>query len=41
LDDDGLLDKLRRNCLEARKVYNWQNEEKKLLQYYQQIFEVE
>ncbi|MBO9682722.1 MAG: glycosyltransferase [Flavisolibacter sp.] len=38
LNDDELQDKLRANCLEARKVYNWQNEEKKLLQYYQQIF---
>lgn len=33
-----LLAELRRNCLQAREIYNWQSEEKKLLQYYNQIF---
>jgi glycosyltransferase involved in cell wall biosynthesis len=39
LKDDALQEKLRANCLEAREVYNWQNEEKRLVRYYQQIFE--
>jgi glycosyltransferase involved in cell wall biosynthesis len=38
LNDEALQAKLRVNCLEARKVYNWQNEEKKLVLYYQEIF---
>ena len=41
LNDKALQEKLRANCLEAREVYNWQNEEKKLVRYYHQIFEVE
>jgi glycosyltransferase involved in cell wall biosynthesis len=39
LNDEALQNKLKTNCLEARKVYNWQHEEKKLVHYYQQIFE--
>jgi glycosyltransferase involved in cell wall biosynthesis len=36
--DEVLLEKLRKNCLAARRVYNWENEEKKLIKYYNQIF---
>jgi glycosyltransferase involved in cell wall biosynthesis len=38
MNDDQLLNDLEKNALKAREVYNWQNEEKKLIQYYQQIF---
>jgi glycosyltransferase involved in cell wall biosynthesis len=34
MQDDALLEKLRRNCLKAKKELNWQEEEKKLLAYY-------
>jgi len=37
LNDDVLYDTLQRNCLKARKVYNWQQEEKKLLSFYHQL----
>jgi glycosyltransferase involved in cell wall biosynthesis len=36
--DDQLLEELHENCLKAREVYCWQNEEKQLIQYYQEIF---
>jgi glycosyltransferase involved in cell wall biosynthesis len=38
LADDVLYDRLKRNCLEARKHLNWQQEEKKLLDFYQSVF---
>jgi glycosyltransferase involved in cell wall biosynthesis len=38
LSDIELLSELRTNCLEAREIYNWQTEEKKLIQYYKKIF---
>lgn len=38
LKDDVLLEDLHQNCLQARKVFNWQNEEKKLLDFYNQLF---
>ena len=38
LDDDVLHTALRENCLRAREVLNWQNEEKKLISFYQSIF---
>lgn len=38
LSDDVLHNRLRDNCLEARKELNWQNEEKKLLSFYQSVF---
>lgn len=38
LNDEALYNRLRANCLEARKVYNWQEEEKKLLAFYHQLF---
>jgi glycosyltransferase involved in cell wall biosynthesis len=37
LSDRALLADLRRNCIEARTCYNWQAEEKKLLNYYHKI----
>lgn len=36
--DTVLYEKLRSNCLAAREVYNWQQEEKKLLAFYKMIF---
>lgn len=39
LNDDVLYQKLRENCMAARKVLCWQNEEKKLLSFYQSVFE--
>ncbi|MGZ3844628.1 MAG: glycosyltransferase [Flavisolibacter sp.] len=38
LSDAALQEKLRANCQLARRVYNWQNEEKKLVRFYQRIF---
>jgi glycosyltransferase involved in cell wall biosynthesis len=39
LSNVALQDKLRDNCRKARLVYNWQNEEKKLVQFYQRILD--
>ena len=36
--DTVLLKELRQNCIEARQELNWQNEEKKLISFYQNIF---
>ncbi len=36
--DDVLLERLKQNCLLARKKLNWQEEEKKLLAFYQSLF---
>lgn len=38
LRDDVLYQRLRDNCLKARQVLNWQQEEKKLLDFYQSVF---
>ena len=38
LTDNDLYDRLRENCLRARQVYNWQEEEKKLLSFYHNLF---
>ncbi len=38
LADDVLITKLRNNCLAARREWCWQNEEKKLLAFYQSVF---
>jgi glycosyltransferase involved in cell wall biosynthesis len=38
LTDDVLHMRLRNNCIEARKELNWQNEEKKLLSFYNSVF---
>ena len=39
LMDDEKYNKLVQNCLEAKKVHNWENESKKLVQFYKNIFE--
>jgi len=36
--DTVLLEQLKRNCIKAREDLNWQNEEKKLINFYQNIF---
>ncbi len=36
--DDVLYKKLKKNCMKAREVLNWQQEEKKLLSFYQSLF---
>ena len=41
LNDKALQKKLRSNCIAAKEVYSWQNEEKKLTRFYQTIFEHE
>jgi glycosyltransferase involved in cell wall biosynthesis len=38
VNDEKRYDKLKANCLQARQQLNWQEEEKKLLHCYQQIF---
>ncbi len=35
LTNEALYNQLRQNCLKASEVYNWQNEEKKLINFYQ------
>lgn len=37
--DDVLLKKLKENCIKAKQELNWQNEKKKLLAFYQSVFE--
>ncbi|MEP7232392.1 MAG: glycosyltransferase [Ginsengibacter sp.] len=37
LEDKSLYAHLQQNCLRARDVYNWQNEEKKLIEFYNKI----
>jgi hypothetical protein len=36
--DAVLLERLRQNCRKAREELNWQNEEEKLINFYQNIF---
>ena len=38
LADDVLRTRLRENCMKAREKYNWQQEEKELLAFYQSVF---
>ena len=38
LNDAEKLSRMQQNCKEAAKFYNWQQEEKKLLNYYKKIF---
>jgi glycosyltransferase involved in cell wall biosynthesis len=38
MEDDSLLKELHANCLSAREKYNWHQEEKILVEYYDQIF---
>ncbi|MBI3883557.1 MAG: glycosyltransferase, partial [Sphingobacteriales bacterium] len=37
LTDDDLYNMLQKNCLQARNVYNWQQEEKKLIAFYKNV----
>ncbi len=37
LEDRDLYFRLQQNCIRAREVYNWQNEEKKLIEFYEKI----
>lgn len=37
LEDKDLYSRLQQNCMKARDVYNWQNEEKKLIKFYEKI----
>ncbi|HMI79608.1 MAG TPA: hypothetical protein VK484_12495, partial [Ferruginibacter sp.] len=37
LDDGNLYNRLQQNCLKARQILNWQNEEKKLLAFFKNI----
>ena len=37
LSNTGLYEKLRQNCLAARAVYNWQEEEKTLIEFYNNL----
>lgn len=38
LNDDVLYGVLKENCIKARQVLNWQNEEKELISFYYQLF---
>lgn len=37
LHNEVLYNQLQQNCIKAREVYNWQNEEKKLVAFYNQL----
>ena len=37
LEDGTLYQRLQQNCMRAREIYNWQNEEKKLINFYKTI----
>ncbi len=39
LGDELLYNRIRQQCLKAREVWNWQQEEKKLIAFYQQVGE--
>lgn len=41
MNDSEVRDKLHRNCLEARNVFNWQTEEHILIDFYKKILPVE
>lgn len=40
MGNDVLLGKLKQNCLKAREELNWQHEQKKLLEFYHQLFTI-
>jgi glycosyltransferase involved in cell wall biosynthesis len=40
MNDDVLYNNLRKNCLKARKELNWQSEEKVLINFYNNVFEI-
>jgi glycosyltransferase involved in cell wall biosynthesis len=37
LEDEILYQRLQHNCIQAREIYNWQNEEKKLISFYKNL----
>ncbi len=37
LEDESLYKRLQQNCMRAREIFNWQNEEKKLISFYKNI----
>jgi len=37
IEDETLYQRLQQNCIRVREVYNWQNEEKKLISFYKTI----
>jgi len=39
LCDPEFYERLRKNCFRAREVYSWENEEKKLIEFYSKIME--
>lgn len=39
LNDNAKYDRLKQNCTKAATMYNWENEEKKLVTFYNQLFE--
>ena len=41
MNDDKMWEKLHRNCLEARKCFNWQTEEQILIDFYKKLLPVE
>lgn len=41
LNDGCLHSRISANCLAAKQVYNWQNEEKKLINFYNKVLKVE
>jgi glycosyltransferase involved in cell wall biosynthesis len=40
LQNDVLYKEMQNECLKARQVYNWQEEEKKLLSFYEKVFQI-
>ena len=39
LKDSAYYEKLKYNCEEVRKVWTWENEEQKLIEFYRNVFE--
>jgi len=37
LNDESLYNRLKQNCLEAKEILNWENEEKKLIAFYKNM----
>ena len=38
MENENLLDEMRQNCMKAREIYCWQNEELKLFEFYRNFF---
>ena len=37
LEDEDLYQRLQQNCMRAKEIFNWQNEEKKLISFYKKL----